>query len=49
MLEEYDKAVKYLGNIISSSSVRKSSPKIYEKARDIWQEIRAIKNGSKAT
>ena len=48
MLEEYDKAVKYLGNIISSSSVRKSSPKIYEKARDIWQEIRAIKNGSKA-
>ncbi len=40
MLNQFDKATKFLGNIITASNIRTSSPKLYEKARDIWQDIR---------
>jgi len=41
MLGDIEKAKKYLGQIITSNSIRSSAPKLYERARDIWQDIRA--------
>ena len=43
MLDDYEKATKYLGQIITSNSIRSSTPKLYERARDIWQDIRSAK------
>ena len=47
MLGEFEKATKFLQMLVSSSQVRISSPKIYEKARDIWQDIRQIRANRK--
>ena len=43
MLGDFEKATKYLGQIITSNSIRSSAPKLYERARDIWQDIRSAK------
>ena len=43
MLGDIEKATKYLGQIITSNNIRSSAPKLYERARDIWQDIRAAK------
>ena len=43
MLGDFEKAAKYLGQIITSNSIRSSAPKLYERARDIWQDIRSAK------
>ncbi len=43
MLEQFDEATKYLSRIISDQSMRSSAPKIYEKARDIWHDIKEMK------
>lgn len=43
MLGDIEKATKYLGQIITSNSIRSSAPKLYERARDIWQDIRSAK------
>lgn len=46
-LGDFDKSTKFLGQLISSSQVRMSAPKIYERVRDLWQEIRQIKSNRK--
>ena len=43
MLQDFDKATKYLNMIIGNQNLRSTSPKLYEKARDIWQDIRAMR------
>ena len=43
MLKDFDKATKYLNMIIGNPNVRSTAPKLYEKARDIWQDIRAAR------
>lgn len=43
MLKDYDKASYYLNQIIGNQNLRLTAPKIYEKARGIWQDIRAMK------
>ena len=40
MLEDYDHAVKQLSHIINNQSLRTEEPKLFEKARDMWQEIK---------
>lgn len=48
MLEDYDKATKQLSHIMSNQSLRTSAPKMFEKARDIWQEIKQIRKREQA-
>ena len=43
MLKDFEKAAKFLNMIISNSNIRSTAPKLYEKARDIWQDIRAMR------
>ena len=48
MLNQLDEATKHLSRIIGDQSLRVSAPKIYEKARDIWQDIKEMRKASKA-
>lgn len=41
MLGDVDKATKYLSRVMGNQGLRKSFPKLFEKAQGIWQEIRA--------
>ena len=43
MRKDYDKATRHLSRIISNQTLRTSSPKIYEMARDMWQDIKTAK------
>lgn len=43
MLKDFEKATKYLNMIIGNPNIRSTAPKLYEKARDIWQDIRATR------
>lgn len=47
MLGDFDKATKFIGQLISSNQLRISAPKLYEKVRDVWQDMRQIKSGRK--
>ena len=40
---DYDKATRHLSRLISNQSLRSSAPKIYEMARDMWQDIKTAK------
>jgi len=40
-LGEMQKATLYLSQLINDQELRQSDPRIYDKARDLWQEIRA--------
>ncbi len=41
--QDYDKATRHLSRIISNQSLRTSAPKIYDMARDMWQDIKKAK------
>ena len=41
--KDYDKATKHLSRIISNQALRTSAPKLFEMARDMWQEIKDAK------
>ncbi len=41
-----EKCTQYLSKIISDQSVRTSEPKVFDKARDLWGDIRADKKKS---
>ena len=43
LCEEYEKATTNISRIISDSNFRAQDPKLYDKARDLWQDIRAMK------
>ncbi len=43
MRKEYDNATRHLSRIISNQSLRTTAPKLYEMARDMWQNIKAAK------
>lgn len=43
MRKDYDKATKHLSRIISNQALRTSAPKLFEMARDMWQEIKTAK------
>ncbi|MBQ9377404.1 MAG: DUF2225 domain-containing protein [Schwartzia sp.] len=43
MRKDYDKAIPHLSRIIASREVRTSAPLLYEKARDMWQDIKRIR------
>lgn len=42
-LGERQKATTYLSRLISDKSVREREPRIFDKARDLWSDIRAAK------
>ena len=41
--KDYDKATRHLSRIISNQSLRSTAPKIYEMARDMWQDVKDAK------
>ena len=43
MLGDYDNAVKQLSHIMNDQSLRTNAPKMFDKARDMWQEIKRIR------
>ena len=45
MVGDMDKATRFISSIITSNQIRTQSPKLYEKARDVWQDIRAHRAG----
>lgn len=42
-LGNYEKCTQYLSKIISDQNVRTSEPKVFDKARDLWGDIRSEK------
>ncbi|MBR5914466.1 MAG: DUF2225 domain-containing protein [Selenomonadaceae bacterium] len=44
LLGDFEKATRFLGSIINSNQMRISSPKLYERTRDIWQDLRQMKS-----
>jgi len=42
-LGDYEKCTQYLSRIISDQNARTSEPKVFDKARDLWGEVRANK------
>ena len=47
-LGETEKATQYLSRIIGDQNLRVMDPKIYDHARDLWQEIREKKDAAGA-
>lgn len=45
MVGDMDKAARFISSIITSNQIRTTAPKLYEKARDVWQDIRAQRAG----
>ncbi len=43
MLEDYDSATKQLSHIMSNQKLRSTAPKMFEKARDMWQDIKQMR------
>ncbi len=43
MRKDYDKATKHLSRIISNQALRSTSPKLFEMARDMWQDVKTAK------
>lgn len=43
MLEDYDNAVRQLSHIMNDQNMRTNAPKMFEKARDMWQEIKRMR------
>ncbi len=41
--KDYDKATRHLSRIISNQALRTSAPKLFEMARDMWQEVKTAK------
>ena len=48
MVGDMDKATRFISSIITSNQIRTQSPKLYEKARDVWQDIRAQRSAGKS-
>lgn len=46
-LGELDKCAQHLSRIIGDQSVRAREPKIFDKARDLWGDVRAMQNDEK--
>ena len=42
-LGDYEKCTQYLSKIISDQNIRTSEPKVFDKARDLWGDIRSKK------
>ena len=41
-LKDYEDATKWLGRTMNNANLRTTAPKLFEQARDIWQEIKRI-------
>lgn len=46
-LGDFEKCTQYLSRIIGDQKVRSSEPKVYDKARDLWADVRAMKAKTK--
>ncbi|MBR2518838.1 MAG: DUF2225 domain-containing protein [Selenomonadaceae bacterium] len=42
MIGDYDKATSWLSKIMNNSNLRASAPKLFEQARDMWQDIKRV-------
>ena len=42
LLGDYDRATTWLGRTMNNANLRVTAPKLFEQARDIWQEIKRI-------
>ena len=40
LINEYDKATNWLGRIMNNANLRSRAPKLFEQARDMWQDIK---------
>lgn len=47
-LGDYDKAASYLSRIIGDQNIRHSEPKIFEKAKYLWSDVRTAKEAADA-
>lgn len=43
LMENYSKATSYLSRIIGDQNIKAQEPRIYDRARDLWQDIRLLK------
>ena len=43
---EIEKATQYLSRIIGDNNIRSSDPKLYDKTRNLWEDVRAAKKES---
>ena len=43
---EIDKSTQYLSRIIGDNNIRNNDPKLYEKTRRLWEDVRAAKKDS---
>lgn len=43
---DLEKAAQYLSRIIGDQTIRKGDPRLYKKARDLWQDIRNVQTAS---
>ena len=45
-MHEFERATQYLSRIIGDQNLRKSEPKLYDKSRNLWQDVRAALESS---
>ncbi len=43
-MDDYEKCAQYLSRIIGNQEIRRMEPKIYDKARDLWADVRALRS-----
>ena len=42
LIGDYDRATTWLGRTMNNANLRTTAPKLFEQARDIWQEIKRV-------
>ena len=47
-MKDYDRATQYISRIIGDQNIRNNEAKVYNRARDLWQDIRQIKGTDSA-
>ena len=44
---DFEKCTQYLSRLIGNKEIRTTEPKLYDKARDLWADVRMLKNEQK--
>ena len=44
---DFEKCTQYLSRLIGNKEIRTTDPKLYDKARDLWADVRMLKNEQK--
>ena len=46
---DLDKSTQYLSRLIGNNEIRSTDPRLYDKARDLWADVRAMKSARQET